>query len=228
MRLRPLVQSLCLAVSLVAPAASRAGAKHHELPGPAGGGRVRLPNGWYLSPAGRQVGVGDLPLGLAVSPDERVAAVTHSGWKGKGLDLVDLVAGEHVQKIPLDETWLGVAFFDQGRRLAVSAGGANRVLLYAIAGGHASLADSILIGPRWSKGGQYPQGKKIDYGPGAIWTTGLSVDESRLRLYVVSQIDSALNVADLATRRMQRRVALGAVPYTCLVSHDGARVYVSL
>src|SRR5580765_137542 len=59
-------------------------------PGPVQNGRVRLPNGWFLSPTGRQVQVGDFPLGLAVSPDERVAAVTFSGWHAKGIDLIDL------------------------------------------------------------------------------------------------------------------------------------------
>jgi len=219
--------ALLLVAFLALPTAAFASGKR-ALPGPAGTGRVMLPNGWYLTPAGRQVGVGDLPLGLAVSPDERFAAVTHSGWKGRGLDIVDLAAGKHVQTISLRETWLGVAFLDDGKMLAVSAAGENRVLLYTMADGRASLADSIVIGPRWSAGGQYPQGKKIDYGPGAIWTTGLSADAGRKRLYVVSQLDSALNVLDVTARRMQRRVSLGAVPYTCLVSRDGARIFVSL
>jgi DNA-binding beta-propeller fold protein YncE len=220
--------AVLLLVAFLAPTTASLASETRALPGPAGAGRVRLPNGWYLSPAGRQVGVGDLPLGLAVSPDERFAAVTYSGWKGRGLDLVDLAAGKHVQTIPLRETWLGVAFLDQGSMLAVSAAGENRVLLYSMADGRASLADSIVIGPKWSAGGQYPQGKKIHYGPGAIWTTGLSADAGRKRLYVVSQLDSALNVLDVPARRMQRRVALGAVPYTCLVSRDGARIFVSL
>ena len=217
-----------LAVILALHIAPVVNAARDEPPGPAGTGRVRLPNGWYLSPAGRQVGVGDLPLGLAVSSDERIAAVTHSGWKGKGLELVDILDGAHLQSLPLDETWLGVAFLEQGRMLAVSAAGANRVLLYAMTDGHATLADSIVVGPRYAAGGQYPQGKPMDLGPGAIWTTGLSADEGRHRLYVVSQLDSALNVLDVSRRRMQQRLALGAVPYTCLVSHDAARVYVSL
>lgn len=227
-RFGSVARSSCIVALLALLTTPLVSATRDERPGPAGTGRVRLPNGWYVSPAGRQVGVGDLPLGLAVSPDERIAAVTHSGWKGRGLDLVDIVAGEHLQTIPLAETWLGVTFLDEGRTLAVSAGGANRVLLYSMADGRATFADSILVGPRWSVGGQYPQGKKIDYGPGAIWTTGLAADESRHRLYVVSQFDSALNVLDVPARRMQRRVPLRAVPYTCLVSHDGARVYVSL
>jgi YVTN family beta-propeller protein len=197
-------------------------------PGPASGGRVRLPNGWYLSPTGHQVEVGDFPLGLAVSPDERVAAVTFSGWHAKGINLVDLVSGERTQSIPLAETWLGVTFFDAGRQLAVSAGHTNRVLLYRMQDGRAVFADTIVVGPRWSAGGQYPQGKVIDYGPGALWTTGLATDDTRERLYVVSRLDSALNVLSVPERRRSARVPLGAVPYTCLVSHDGARIYVSL
>src|ERR1051325_3862987 len=62
-------------------------------------------------------------------------AVTHSGWHGKGLDLVDLVGARRVQSLALEDTWLGVAFFDGGRQLAVSAGHENRVLLYGIRDG---------------------------------------------------------------------------------------------
>src|SRR5262249_43463436 len=128
MRRRPL-RALSAALLLPAPVgcgvdAARAAAAPapRQVPGPADGGRVRLPNGWYLSPAGRQVKVGDLPLGLAISPDGRTAAVTHSGWHAKGLDLVDLDRGTQVQNVRLAETWLGVAFIDSGRTLAVAAG----------------------------------------------------------------------------------------------------------
>ena len=125
-----------------------------DVPGPADGGRVRLPNGWFLSPAGKQVKVGDFPLGLAISPDGRLAAVTHSGWHAKGLDLVDLERGVHVQNVKLAETWLGVAFIDSGATLAVAAGHTNRVLLFPIRDGRAGSADTIVVGPRWSAGGQ--------------------------------------------------------------------------
>ena len=50
-----------------------------DTPGQTSDGRVRLPNGWFLSPAGKQVKVGDFPMGLAISPDGKLAAVTHSG-----------------------------------------------------------------------------------------------------------------------------------------------------
>ena len=230
MRERSLL-SLFLVVSLSVALASLAGSAEQakrDVPGPAGKGRVRLPNGWFLSPAGRQVGVGDFPLGLAVSPDGKLAAATHSGSHARVLDLVDLDAGKIVQNVPLHETWLGVAFLDGGRTLAVSEGTANHILLFPIRDGRAGKPDTLPVGPRWSAGGQYPQGKKIDYGAGAIWTTGLSVDETRQRLYVVGRLDSALYVVDLRERRVLRRVPLGAVPYTCLASRDGRRIYVSL
>src|SRR5262245_53667663 len=229
---RSLLAGLFLVGAFVAPAvqlALAAAAKpSRPVPGPAGSGRVLLPTGWYLSPAGKQVKVGDFPLGLAVSPDGHLAAVTHSGWHARGVDLVDLESGAHLQNVRLEETWLGVEFIDGGRTLAVAAGHTNRVLLFPMRDGRAGPADTIIVGPRWSAGGQYPQGKKIDYGPGAIWVTGMSADPGKQRLYVVSRLDSALNVLDTQQRKLVRRVPLGAVPYTCLVSHDGNRIFVSL
>src|SRR5262252_3203254 len=160
--------AIALSIAATAPLAFAAAAPPpRDVPGPADNGRVRLPNGWYLSPAGEQVKVGDLPLGLAISPDGRTAAVTHSGWHAKGLDLVDLESGTHTQHVRLTETWLGVAFVDSGRTLAVAAGHANRVLLFPIRDGRAGAADTLVVGPPWTAGGQYPQGKTIDYGPGA-------------------------------------------------------------
>jgi len=157
---------------------------------------------------------------LAISPDGRFAAVTHSGWHAKGFDLVDLEHGTHLQNVRLEETWLGITFIDGGKTLAVAAGHSNRVLLFPMTDGRAGSADTIIVGPRWSAGGQYPQGKTIDYGPGAIWVTGVSADDSKQRLYVTSRLDSALNVCDTRERKLVQRVPLGAVPYTCLVSRE--------
>ena len=37
---------------------------------------VSLPNGWRLTPAGKQLPLGDLPLNIAVSPSGKLAAVS--------------------------------------------------------------------------------------------------------------------------------------------------------
>jgi len=44
--------------------------------------RVMLPNGWSISPAGKNLPLGDLPLNMAVSHNKKMAAVTNNGWYG--------------------------------------------------------------------------------------------------------------------------------------------------
>ena len=41
---------------------------------------VMLPNGWRLTPAGKHLPLGDLPLNMAVSPNGRWLAVTNNGY----------------------------------------------------------------------------------------------------------------------------------------------------
>ncbi len=226
MRNRPLV---VFAFALLAPLAlARIALAAPEWPGRLPGGGTRLPTGWLLTPGGRTAETGDFPLGLCLSPDGRFAVASCSGERGAGLTIVDLGTARSVQRVPIAGTWLGVTFVDGGRRIAAAGGLNNRVYLYDFTNGRARLADSISLGTPWSAGGQYPQGRTVDYGPGAIWPTGLAADDSLGRLYVVTRLDSALYVVDLRSRAVLRRVPLGAVPYTCRVARDGARVYVSL
>ena len=197
------------------------------LPGALADGRRRLANGRVISPAGRQVTVGGFLQNLCVSPDERWAVVSQGEFGKFSLTVVDLESGRSVQRIDLASTWRGVTFIAGGRRLAAAGGLSNRIYLYDFANGRATLADSIALGPPWSAGGQYPQGRKIDYGAGAIWPTGLSLGRSGRTLYAVSRFNNSLYEIDLETRAT-RRLALPATPFTCLVSRHGDRAFVSL
>lgn len=226
MRCRWPVAFALLLASLAPHAAPAAPAP--ELPGRLPDGATRLPTGWKLTPGGRWADTGDFPLGLCLSPDGRWAVASCSGERGAGLAIVDLAAARREQGVAIPGTWLGVTFVGGGRRIAAAGGVNNRIYLYDFAAGRASLTDSIALGPPYSAGAQYPQGRAVDLGPGAIWPTGLSADDSLGRLYVVTRMDSALYVVDLRSRSVLRRVPLGAVPYTCRVARGGARVYVTL
>lgn len=199
-----------------------------ELPGRMADGSTRLPTGWKLTPMGRWAETGDFPLGLVLSPDGRWAVASCSGADGAGLAIVDVANARREQSVAIPGTWLGVTFVDGGRRLAAAGGLDNRIHLYDFADGRARFADSIALGPPYTAGGQYPQGKPMDLGPGGIWPTGLAADDARSRLYAVTRLDSALYVVDLRERRVLRRVPLGGVPYTCRVARGGERVYVTL
>ena len=61
-------------------------------------GRIHLPNGWSLTPAGQGVDLyDDLPLNLVVSPSGKYLAITNNGQSHQSLVLLD--AASHLSLI---------------------------------------------------------------------------------------------------------------------------------
>jgi hypothetical protein len=52
--------------------------------------RVTLPNGWQLTPVGKILPLGDLPLKIAIAPSEKIAAVTNNGQSVQSIQLIDI------------------------------------------------------------------------------------------------------------------------------------------
>ena len=105
-------------------------------PGPQTDGTTLLPSGWRVHPAGRQVGVGTLPLNLVTLSDGSVL-VTNNGYGENGLMRIDPLAGGVVWRLPLKAAWLGLARSGRDWRDTVwaSGGGTNRVYRLAWQGG---------------------------------------------------------------------------------------------
>ncbi len=204
-----------VAFLLISAAALNCGGNRElSLPGKLPDGRVRLPNGWYLSPAGSHVPVGELPLNMALTPDGRYLLVTNNGTREQSISIIDCASWKTVQTLPVAKSWLGIRLFDHGTRFILSGGNDNRVDLYSFEAGRASRVDSILLGRPWPKE--------------RISVAGLDVDDSARVVYVVTKENNSLYVLDLATRTTTVRMQLPAVPYTCLLSHARDRLYVSL
>lgn len=196
-----------------------------QLPGTTGDTprqKVLLPNGWSLTPAGHSLPLGDLPLNIAVSSSHRYLAVTNNGQSTQTIQLIDVVKEKVLDSAIIPKSWLGLAFSADERFLYASGGNDNRILKYAIhpdegagsAGtGHALvLADSIPLGKKW---------------PVKISPAGLAIDDRRGILYVVTKENNSLYVVDLSTKAILQRVDLGGEAYTCLLSKDGAELYIS-
>src|SRR5258705_4291204 len=96
---------------------------HIVLPGKTAEGRMRLSNGWYITPAGKQIEVGDAPLNFDIDPDGNYAIVTNNGVGEQTVCIVDLKNGVATQSIPVGSSWLGIKFFNGGKNFALS--GAN-------------------------------------------------------------------------------------------------------
>ena len=183
-------------------------------PGKLPGGSVLLPNGWRLSPAGRQLDVGDLPLSFDVSPDGRYAVVTNNGEGPQSVSVVDIGSWQVTRTIPVAKSWLGIRFLGDGARFALSGGTDDKVFIYDFAGGNVARSDSVVLMPS-------SPGEKV-------WAGGLDVDVNAGRLYVTARGNDHLYAVDLQSMKVLYDIPLSAKPYTCLVSAVNSSVYISL
>ena len=71
---------------------------------------VLLPNGWSLTPAGRSLEVGDLPLNIAVSVSEKLMAVTNNGQGKQTIQLIDTKSEKVLDNIEIPKSFYGLKF----------------------------------------------------------------------------------------------------------------------
>ena len=125
------------------------------------GDRMLLPNGWWLSPAGEQIRLGDFPANAALTADEAYLAILHSGQSKAQVMLVDVREKKVTQSIVLTDAWQGIAF--QGKTLYVSGGYQNCVYTFQLDQGKLTNKDSImLIDPATKNFGEFPQSSRVD------------------------------------------------------------------
>lgn len=174
--------------------------------------RVHLPNGWSLTPLGKSMPLGDLPLNIAVSPSKKLIAVTNNGQSTQTIQLIDAVQFRLLSEVVIPKSWLGLVFSEDEKSLYASGGNDNRILKYNILQGRLVLADSISLGKRW---------------PVKISPAGMAIDNVSRKLYVVTKENNCLYTVDLKTGKSDS-LALGAEAYTCLLSPDRKELYISL
>ena len=164
--------------------------------------RVLLPNGWWLSPVGEQIRLGDFPMNAALSDDGAFLAVTHGGQSKAELMLVDLRQKKVTQSIRLKDSWQGITF--QGNTLYVSGGYQNCVYTFRLDQGNLVAGDTIRL----------VEGKTKYAGAAA------GLDVSGNTLAVVFRGDSTLRYFDLSARK-QSVVKLRGMPYSCRFINNG-------
>ncbi len=176
--------------------------------------RTLLPNGWYLTPAGRSVSLSsDLPLNMALAPDGIHLAVTNNGNGRQTIDLVNLQSGQLVASVTIKKAWLGLAFARHHPWLYASGGNDDIIIRYRLSDDTLLNKDTLTLGRPW------PEDK--------ISPTGLTIDEAHDRLYVVTKEDDALYVCDTKTMKVLSRVPLGAEAYTCILNPKRPELYIS-
>src|SRR5215475_1376960 len=76
------------------------------IPGRDGAG-ILLPDGWRVTPAGRQLESGDMILSAAVSPDGKLLAFTNTGYTRHQFHVVDLASEKEIATFPFERAWAG-------------------------------------------------------------------------------------------------------------------------
>jgi len=171
-----------------------------------------LPNGWRISPAGKHVTVGDLPLAMVESADGRHVIVSSNGWSKPVLTVVDPRNFYVKSKLTLDHAWLGLAFAPNGRRLYASGAGDNSVREFEFAAGALKPARTFVL--------SRPNRESF--------VGGISLTPDGRLLFAVHVLGEQLSAVDLRSGRVLRTVNLPAEAYTSIVSADGKTLYVSL
>jgi YVTN family beta-propeller protein len=175
--------------------------------------KVTLPNGWQLSPAGRSMPLGDLPLNIAVSPSKKLIAVTNNGQSVQSLQLIDAKTEKELHSVVVPKAWYGLKFSSNEKYLYASGGNDNWILKYAVQNKKLVLSDSILLGKKW---------------PQKISPTGIEIDDATNKMYVVTKENNSLYVIDLATKQILFKDTLNDPAYSCLLSKNKKELYISV
>src|SRR6478735_214289 len=165
--------------------------------------RVRLSNGWYLSPAGRSLPLGDLPLNLALSKSKKWLAATNNGQSVQSIQLIDTKSEKILHTVEVPKSWYGLKFTADEKFLYASGGNDNWILKFAIVKDTLQLLDSISLGKKW---------------PNLVSPTGIEIDDATSLLYVVTKENNSLYTVDLKTKSILRKDTLNNAAYACLLS----------
>jgi YVTN family beta-propeller protein len=171
-------------------------------------GSYLIPTGQTLRPAGRHIEVDDRPLGMVLSSDgSRLAVVTGSNFASRALHILDANGGKALDRVPIGDSFVGVAFSPDGRTLYIGGGAANEVkVLKQQASGKFAVETTFPI---------------RNAAP-----SGLSLSADGRVLYVALNLKHAVAVIDLETRKVTE-IPVGMHPYTTAASPEGKKVYVS-
>lgn len=175
--------------------------------------KVGLPNGWSLTPVGKDLPLGDLPLNMAVSPSKKLIAVTNNGQSVQSLQLIDAVNDKVLSSVEIPKSWYGIKFSGDEKFLYASGGNDNWILKYAIQKNELILNDSIKLGNKW---------------PRRISPTGIEIDDAKKAMYVGTKENNMLYVVDLVSKAIKDSIKLDGEVYGLVLSPDKKRLYVSV
>jgi YVTN family beta-propeller protein len=192
--------------SLFALLSLRAVAADPVLPGP-----ELLFNGWGLTPAGTHEAISDLPLKMIIAPGGKVAIAVCAGFNKPGVAVIALADQKVAQFIRLPDTWNGLCFDREGKRLFVSGGPSGMVHIFSFEKGQIEAQ---------------PEAKLAKDGV-PLFVAGIAVQPGTGKIYLCNEANHEIWALNEQTLAVEQTIAVGQHPHTCVFGADSRYLYVS-
>ncbi len=184
-------------------------------------------NGWGISPAGKHVRIGSIPLKMIVSPDGKRILSTSAG-ANPGISVVDPQTMAQTQWIPLPRAFNGLAFSLDGKHVFATGGNSSAVHCFDYADGTLGAARSISLVPEPRAGRRAADDSFL---------SGIAVHPTTGDLYLCSEATNEIWVVDPArllggqpdamAPLIRSTIPVGGRPYACAFGADHRHLYVS-
>jgi YVTN family beta-propeller protein len=188
-------------------------------------GKTVIPNGRFISPAGKSIETAPHPYGLTLSPDGNIAVTANSGTSPLSITIVRNIESQNpeVQQIPpgpstekgvLASVFMGLAISPDNQTVYVAGGQENKIYLFDVNSG---------TGIGEIDCSDVAEG--VDYSHGYIGDLTLSKDGKTI--YAVDQIGFRMVIMDTESKKLQHSIPVGRYPFGICLSPDEKKVYVA-
>ena len=177
------------------------------------GNYTLLPNGWKLTPAGENIGVGELPMNLIFTKDEKYAITSNSGMGENSLSVIDLSTKKEIQRLVIDKTWRGLCYYDDQSILYVSGGNNDNVYTYTFRNGKLDLLDSLNL----------RSGNDT-----LVSVTGLTYWSAKEYIIAVSMRSNSIYIYDVGKKHLVKKLFPNSECFDIIIDHKEEYAYVSL
>jgi len=184
-----------------------------------------LPNGRFISPAGKNISTAPHPYGLTLSPNGNVAVTANSGTNPLSITIIrDLLSdAPKVQQVPpgpatdkgiLASVFMGLAIAPDNQTIYVAGGQENKVYLF-----------DVITGVKKDSIDCSAFSDVADYRHGYIGDLKLSKDGKTL--YAVDQIGFRMVILNTESKKLIHSVPVGRYPFGICLSPDEKKAYVA-
>ncbi len=188
-------------------------------------GKTVIPNGRFITPAGKSFVTAPHPYGLTLSSDGNIAVTANSGTNPLSITIIRNLLSDSVsiRQIPpgadsdgdvLGSVFMGLAISPDNKTIYVSGGETNQIYLFNTQTGDSlGVIDCSFVSD------------SVDYTDGYIGDMVLTKDGNTL--YAVDQIGFRMVVIDTKNRKLTHSIPVGRYPFGIQLSPNEKKIYVA-